>query len=142
MNKLANKEKVIFPVHPRTKKNLEKFNIDHNINPNLIITEPIGYLDFIWLIANANLILTDSGGIQEESTFLGVQCITIRKTTERPITVEIGTNHLVGDDFIKAEKIAQEILNGKIKNGKIPELWDGKAAERIVDILIKDFSKN
>ncbi len=86
------------------------------------------------------MIVTDSGGIQEESTFLGKQCITIRRTTERPITVEVGTNHLVGDDFIKAEEVALEILNGKIKSGKIPELWDGKASERIVEILIRDFS--
>ena len=83
------------------------------ISENLIITEPIGYLDFISLIKNAEVILTDSGGIQEESTYLGVQCVTLRTSTERPVTVEIGTNHLVGDDFNEAERVVNEILSGK-----------------------------
>jgi UDP-N-acetylglucosamine 2-epimerase (non-hydrolysing) len=138
LNRLSMTTKILFPVHPRTKKNLEKFDLGFTLNSDLIITDPLGYLDFIWLISNAQLILTDSGGIQEESTFLGVQCVTIRRTTERPITVEVGTNHLVGDSFIEAEKVADEILSGAIKVGKIPDLWDGRAAERIVDILIKD----
>ena len=142
LRKLSRNKKIIFPIHPRTRKNLEKFRIELNQNKNLKITDPIGYLDFIWLIKNAQLILTDSGGIQEESTFLGVQCITLRQSTERPITVDVGTNHLIGDDFIKAENAAEEILNGKIKLGKIPELWDGKASERIVEILIRELSKN
>jgi UDP-N-acetylglucosamine 2-epimerase (non-hydrolysing) len=81
------------------------------------------------------LILTDSGGIQEESTYLGVQCITIRTTTERPITVDMGTNQLVGDDYVKAEQVAIEVLDGKLKQGKIPEKWDGKTAERIAEII-------
>ena len=105
------------------------------MNDNVILTEPIGYMDFLCLLRNAELIITDSGGIQEESTYLGVQCITTRKTTERPVTVEIGTSHLVGDDFEKAEQLAFEILNGKKKSGQIPELWDGKASDRIVDII-------
>ena len=100
------------------------------------MTDPIGYIDFISLVKNAEVILTDSGGIQEESTFLGVQCVTLRTTTERPVTVEIGTNHLVGDDFNEAERVVNEILYGKVKKGRIPELWDGKAAERIVEILV------
>jgi len=105
------------------------------LNPDVILTEPIGYLDFITLIKNSELILTDSGGIQEESTYLGVQCITIRTTTERPVTVELGTNQLVGDDYAKAEQVAIEALNGKIKQGKVPEKWDGKTAERITEII-------
>jgi len=140
LKKLSEKHKIVFPVHPRTRKNLEKYNLNLNHNTNLKITEPIGYLDFIWLMNNASLILTDSGGIQEESTYLGIQCITLRKTTERPITVEVGTNHLLGDDFIKAEKRAEEILNGNIKSGKIPDLWDGKSSERIVEILISELT--
>jgi len=140
LSKLAKKQTIIFPVHPRTRKNLEKFNIRIDKIENLVITDPIGYLDFIWLIKNASLILTDSGGIQEESTYLGVQCVTLRRSTERPITVDEGTNHLVGDDFGMAEKKVINILNGDTKEGKIPDLWDGKASERIVDILIKDFS--
>jgi UDP-N-acetylglucosamine 2-epimerase (non-hydrolysing) len=81
-------------------------------------------------------VITDSGGIQEETTYLGVQCITVRTSTERPITVEIGTNHLVGDDFEKAEKTANDILNGSLKKGSIPDLWDGKTAERISEIIV------
>ena len=135
LNNLAKKRKVIFPVHPRTKKNLEDFNLISNISHNIVLSDPIGYIDFITLTKNAELILTDSGGIQEESTYLGVQCITIRATTERPITVDIGTNHLVGEDYKLAAQVALEILDGKKKQGKIPEKWDGKTAERIIEIL-------
>ena len=140
LNRLSEKRKIIFPIHPRTKQNIEKFGLDKKLSQNLILIDPIGYIDFIALIKNAEVILTDSGGIQEESTFLGVQCVTLRTTTERPITVEIGTNHLVGDDFNEAERVVNEILSGKKKEGKIPELWDGKASERIIKILIKDFN--
>jgi len=136
LNRLAEKKKVIFPVHPRTKKNLDRFGLSGSISKNLLITDPIGYIDFIALTKNAELILTDSGGIQEESTWLGIQCVTLRTTTERPVTIETGTNYLAGDDFKKAESIALSILNGKRKEGKIPVLWDGQAAERIVKILV------
>ncbi|NNG27653.1 MAG: UDP-N-acetylglucosamine 2-epimerase (non-hydrolyzing) [Ignavibacteriaceae bacterium] len=136
LNSIAGKIKIIFPIHPRTRKNLESKSLLKSLDDNVILTDPIGYLDFLCLLRNAELIITDSGGIQEESTYLGVQCITTRKTTERPVTVEIGTNHLVGDDFEKAEELAIEILNGKRKSGQIPELWDGKASNRIVDILV------
>ena len=136
LNRLAIRKKVLFPVHPRTKKNIERFGLEEDISEKLIITDPVGYIDFISLIEHAELILTDSGGIQEESTWLGVQCITLRTSTERPITIEIGTNHLVGDDFEKAENTALSILSGNKKIGKIPKLWDGHAAERIVEILV------
>jgi UDP-N-acetylglucosamine 2-epimerase (non-hydrolysing) len=136
LNRISVNQKVIFPIHPRTKNNIEKFDLSSEISDNLIITEPIGYLDFIGLVKNAEVILTDSGGIQEESTYLGVQCVTLRTSTERPITVEIGTNHLVGDSFAEAERVMHEILSGRKKKGKIPELWDGKAAERIVKIFV------
>ena len=135
LNNISLKRKVVFPIHPRTKNNLVAFGILSSLSPNVILADPVGYIDFITLIKNCELILTDSGGIQEESTYLGVQCITIRTTTERPITVEIGTNQLVGDDYVKAEQIATEVLNGKIKQGKIPEKWDGKTAERIAEII-------
>ncbi|MFB3056099.1 MAG: non-hydrolyzing UDP-N-acetylglucosamine 2-epimerase [Ignavibacteriaceae bacterium] len=135
LNNISLKRKVVFPIHPRTKNNLDAFGILSSLNPDVILTDPIGYIDFITLIKNCELILTDSGGIQEESTYLGVQCITIRTTTERPITVEIGTNQLVGDDYSKAEQVAIEVLNGKKKQGKIPEKWDGKSAERIAEII-------
>lgn len=136
LNSIAEKKKVVFPIHPRTKNNLEKFNLLVKLNRNVILTDPIGYIDFISLIKNTELIITDSGGIQEESTYLGVQCITLRKSTERPSTVDVGTNQLLGEDFVKAEEAALRVLNGFRKEGKIPELWDGKAAERIVNILI------
>lgn len=135
LNTMAEKRKVLFPIHPRTKNNLASFNLLDKINPNLILTDPIGYLDFLALTSNAELILTDSGGIQEESTYLGIQCITLRTSTERPITVEVGTNQLLGTDLDKAKIAALEVLDGKIKEGKIPELWDGKAAERITQVI-------
>ena len=84
------------------------------------------------------MIITDSGGIQEESTFLGVQCITVRNNTERPITVDVGTNQLIGTDLIQVEKVAIDILNGNLKKGNIPELWDGKTAERITELLVRN----
>lgn len=136
LNNISLKRKVVFPIHPRTKNNLDAFGILSSLNPDVILLEPIGYIDFITLIKNCELILTDSGGIQEESTYLGVQCITIRTTTERPITVEIGTNQLVGDDYVKAEQVAIEVLNGKKKQGIIPEKWDGKTADRISEIIM------
>ncbi len=133
---LAGKKKIIFPVHPRTKKNLEEAGYGNNLNKNIILTEPIGYIDFLALTKNAGLIITDSGGIQEESTYLGVQCITVRNNTERPVTVEVGTNQLIGTDLNSVEKCALDILSGNIKCGKIPELWDGKTAERITEFLV------
>lgn len=140
LNKIAENRKVLFPIHPRTKNNLHEFGLLETINKNLILTDPIGYLDFLALTSNAELILTDSGGIQEESTYLGVQCITLRTSTERPITVEVGTNQLLGNDLDKAEIVAIDVLNGKIKKGTIPELWDGKAAERIVEIILNSLN--
>lgn len=137
LNHVAEKRKVVFPIHPRTKKHLEEFGMMNLLNNNIILTEPIGYIDFLALTKNAELILTDSGGIQEESTYLGVQCITLRTTTERPITVEIGTNQLLGSDLDKAKKAAMDILDGKKKNGQIPDKWDGRAAVRIVENILK-----
>ena len=137
LNDVSNKMKIVFPIHPRTVKNWNDFGIIERLGFNIVLTDPIGYLDFINLIKNAKLIITDSGGIQEESTFLGVQCITLRNSTERPVTVEVGTNQLLGNDLIKAKKTALEILDGKIKHGNIPELWDGNAAKRIVKIIDK-----
>ena len=136
LNSIAQKRKIIFPIHPRTKSNIDRYSLLNKIDSNVILSDPIGYLDFLNLLRNAELVITDSGGIQEETTYLGVQCITVRRSTERPITVEIGTNHLVGDDFKQADKTADDILNGSIKRGSIPNLWDGKAAERISEIII------
>lgn len=135
LNNLSEYRKVIFPIHPRTRKNLERYELLALIRSNVILTDPVGYIDFITLIKNAILILTDSGGIQEESTFLGIQCITIRNSTERPVTVKIGTNHLAGTEYQNAKQIAIDILNGNIKPGNKPELWDGKTGERISEII-------
>ncbi len=132
-------KKLIFPVHPRTRYNLEKYDLIKYMNHNIIITEPLGYIDFISLLKTSAFVLTDSGGIQEETTFLGVPCVTLRNSTERPITVEVGTNYLVGEDINQAYKYVNEIIDGNFKKGKIPELWDGKASKRIVNILIKYF---
>ena len=135
LTKLAERKKVIFPVHPRTKRNLNEFGLNDNGSGNLMLIDPVGYIDFLALLKNAGLIITDSGGIQEESTYLGIQCITVRENTERPVTVEVGTNHLTGTDLKNVEAAALSILNGNNKAGRVPELWDGKAAERIVEIL-------
>ncbi len=135
LNRLADRRKIVFPIHPRTRKNLESLSLDKTISQSVRLCDPIGYIDFLALTKNAELIMTDSGGIQEESTYLGVQCITLRDSTERPITVEVGTNQLLGDDLVSAEKVANEILDGKLKKGVVPPLWDGKAAERIVSII-------
>ena len=135
---LAKKKTLIFPVHPRTRSNIERIGLNGQLSDNVILSDPIGYIDFLHLTKNAGLIITDSGGIQEESTYLGVQCITVRDNTERPVTVDVGTNQLIGTDLDKVTKAAVEVLNGNKKTGSIPELWDGKAAERIADILTRN----
>lgn len=131
---------LVFPVHPRTRKQMKLFGFDDKLAhaPNLMLTDPLGYLDFLKLMAHARLVITDSGGIQEETTVLGVPCITVRENTERPITVTEGTNVLIG---MSRERILEEsykILEGNGKQGRKPELWDGRAAERIVKILLEN----
>jgi UDP-N-acetylglucosamine 2-epimerase (non-hydrolysing) len=138
LNRLAGKSRLVFPVHPRTRKNLEQHNLLTKMDHEILLLDPIGYIDFLALTRSAKLVITDSGGIQEESTYLGVQCITVRDNTERPVTVTEGTNQLIGTDLKKVEKAAGEVLEGKIKKGKIPELWDGRTAERIVKILAEN----
>jgi UDP-N-acetylglucosamine 2-epimerase (non-hydrolysing) len=114
------------------------FNPSNTSNPinSINLSGPLPYLEFINLMANAKMVFTDSGGIQEETTILGVPCLTIRQNTERPVTIEEGTNILVGNDRTKILKETFKILNGKEKKGKIPQLWDGRASERIVEILV------
>jgi UDP-N-acetylglucosamine 2-epimerase (non-hydrolysing) len=126
---------IIFPVHPRTQQHLTQGGIQHH--PQLRLIPPIGYLDFLCLLSKSTLVLTDSGGIQEETTALGVPCLTLRENTERPITITEGTNVLVGTDPVKIVAAARDALAGKGKAGRIPPLWDGHAAGRIVDILLK-----
>ncbi len=129
--------KIVFPMHPRTKNSIESLGLSGKLMgiPNLIITDPIGYLDFMKLQMNARLILTDSGGIQEESTFFGVQCLTLRENTERPITVSEGTNQLVALDINSIIGAVTNILHGHTKKGMIPEYWDGKTAQRVVKVI-------
>ena len=126
---------VIFPVHPRTQQRLTAGGIRHH--PQLRLIPPVGYLDFLCLLSKCVLALTDSGGIQEETTALGVPCLTLRENTERPITISQGTNLLVGTDPEKIVSAARDVISGKGKAGRIPPLWDGHAAQRIVEILLK-----
>ena len=133
LTEIASEIPLLFPVHPRTRQRLEGLVIS---NSNLRIFEPMGYLEFIGLMASAVVVLTDSGGIQEETTILGVPCVTLRGNTERPITVKAGTNILVGDDPQRMVAEALRALNGKGKEPQmILEKWDGKAASRIVDCI-------
>ncbi|MDQ4123397.1 MAG: UDP-N-acetylglucosamine 2-epimerase (non-hydrolyzing) [Acidobacteriota bacterium] len=131
---------VIFPVHPRTKNRMEEFGFTARIeaNPNLRLTEPLGYMDFLRLYSGARLVLTDSGGLQEETTALKIPCLTLRENTERPVTVTMGTNRVVGTDTEKIKNEALEILNqASTENAQIPPLWDGKTAARICDALLE-----
>ena len=123
---------IIFPVHPRTQKNLESLGIQAN---NLIYAEPMGYLEFNYLVKNAKAVITDSGGITEETTVLNVPCITLRDNTERPETITIGSNELIGTNPKNIKPALDKLFSGNWKKSGIPELWDGKAAERIVGHL-------
>ncbi len=129
---VAQRLPLLWPMHPRTRSNIERFGLSSMLDPSRIAAlAPQGYLEMLGLLAGAQLVLTDSGGIQEETTALGVPCLTMRENTERPITVEQGTNMLVGRDRELINTCVQEILAGSGKRGRIPELWDGHAAERI-----------
>ncbi len=137
---IANRLPIIFPVHPRTKAKIEEFGFGEAINgSNLRLIDPLGYLDFMRLYSGARLVLTDSGGIQEETTVLGIPCLTLRENTERPVTIELGTNILVGTDPEKIMRAAFEILDKdeSTKTARIPPLWDGKTAGRICDELLR-----
>jgi UDP-N-acetylglucosamine 2-epimerase (non-hydrolysing) len=126
---------VIFPVHPRTGQRIREFHMDST--RHIQFTEPLSYLEFLHLQKNAAVVMTDSGGVQEETTFLGVPCLTMRENTERPITVDMGTSTLVGTDASALEILVGEVMEGRYKNGAIPPLWDGHAAERIANIIAK-----
>jgi len=147
LNKIQEHIRIVCPLHPRTKKNIKQFGLEEKFTflkrmegnskyKKFIVIDPVGYLDFNKLVSQSKFILTDSGGIQEETTVLGVPCVTLRNNTERPSTIEQGTNVLVG---VSKDKIIQEsmkIINGELRKHSIPELWDGNAAKRIVKILI------
>ena len=129
---------LIFPVHPRTRANLEKFGVD--LGRNVTLVGPRAYMEFLNLWKDAAVVLTDSGGLQEETTALGVPCITIRENTERPVTVDEGTNVLVGTDPERIVSEVRKVLAGEGKQGRRPDLWDGHAAERIVQLLAKELA--
>ena len=130
---------LVFPVHPRTANRLREFGFWQEISnwPNLKLVEPLGYLDSLCLMAQATLVLTDSGGVQEETTVLGVPCLTIRENTERPVTITEGTNTLVGTSHARIVAEVRKIIEGHGKRGRIPKYWDGKAAGRIVQCLLE-----
>ncbi len=144
LSKIGKELPIIFPVHPRTRKRMSEFNLFNKFRDSLkeppseygiILIDPVKYTDFVSLELNSLFVLTDSGGIQEETTYLGIPCLTLRENTERPITIEVGTNELVGTDPARILAEAEKILRGDAKKGSIPELWDGKAAYRIAKIL-------
>ncbi len=134
--KIAEKYKIVFPIHPRTKKTLQSSNADYE-HPNILLVEPVGYISFIKLVKNSLIVLTDSGGIQEETTYLKIPCLTLRKNTERPITAEIGTNKLIGTEYNRIAEECFDTINNPPKNSQIPPLWDGKAAERITSKIVE-----
>ena len=134
INAIADRISVVFPVHPRTAPRLKLNAI--GLHRRIRIVEPMSYLPFLGLVARSRMVLTDSGGIQEETTVLGVPCLTMRPNTERPITCEIGTNVLVGTDPHRILREANSILDGHTRPGAIREKWDGRAGERIVDVLL------
>lgn len=129
----ANDLPILFPAHPRTKNILSKLNISAK---NLHIVEPLGYLEFNYLVKNSLAVITDSGGITEETTFMKIPCLTLRDNTERPETVSVGTNKLVGTNPKNIKNSLQKIFSGNWKSGEIPKFWDGKTSERIVDHLL------
>src|SRR4030042_3512995 len=149
LREVSKRTPILFPAHPRTQKQIKAFGYEKYFNflelspknavklkNGINLSGPLSYLEFLNLMANSKLVYTDSGGIQEETTILGIPCLTLRENTERPITIKEGTNTLVGSDREKILKESFRILNGNGKKGKIPKLWDGKAAERIVNILL------
>ncbi|MEW5802951.1 MAG: UDP-N-acetylglucosamine 2-epimerase (non-hydrolyzing) [bacterium] len=136
LNEISQDLPVIFPIHPRTRQRLQSLNLKIDSSRFKLI-EPIGYLQFLALQQRAKVVITDSGGIQEETTFLGVPCLTVRENTERPITITSGTNVLVGQNMGRLKEETSRILTGTAKKGSVPPLWDGRASERIADIMEK-----
>jgi UDP-N-acetylglucosamine 2-epimerase (non-hydrolysing) len=133
LDRIAEELPMIFPVHPRTRLRLE----EHGLKvAHLQLVEPLSYLDFLALQQRAAVVITDSGGVQEETTFLGVPCLTMRENTERPVTVSIGTNQLVGFDLALLERETRKIIAGEGKIGGVPPLWDGRTSDRIAEVLI------
>ena len=132
---------IFFPIHPRTRKNIETLGLKDRVDAmtNLRLIEPAGYLDFLKLMDRAKLVLTDSGGIQEETTILQVPCLTLRENTERPVTVDRGSNRLLGTDPEAIAAAFRDVMDGNWRTSEVPPMWDGKAAGRICDVLEERF---
>jgi len=138
LSETAQRIPLVMALHPRTRGNIERFGLAHLLSsPRVVLLPPQGYLEMLGLLAGARLVLSDSGGLQEETTALGVPCLTLRANTERPITVDQGTNTLVGSDPLAIRQGVDQILSGAGKSGRLPELWDGRAAERIAADLAR-----
>ena len=133
LGRIAEREPMLFPVHPRTRQRVADAGLA--VPDGLTLVDPVGYLDFLALQAHAALVVTDSGGVQEETTYLGVPCLTVRENTERPVTVTVGTNELVGFDMDRLERLAGRVLDGTPVRGETPILWDGRAGERVADVV-------
>jgi UDP-N-acetylglucosamine 2-epimerase (non-hydrolysing) len=136
MTRIQSEIPVVFPVHPRTRQRLEELDGRAPDTRGLRLTDPLPYLDFLQLMANAHCVLTDSGGIQEETTALGIPCLTLRNNTERPITVTQGTNRVIGVDPEKIHSAWEELQRGRWPKGRLPDLWDGRASQRLVNIIL------
>ena len=134
LERIAERLPLLFPIHPRTRARLA------SVPKHIQLTEPLGYLEFLQLQSDAKLVLTDSGGIQEETTALGVPCLTLRENTERPITISEGTNTLVGTDPEKIVQVAFDVLETGGKLGRVPQLWDGKTGERVAEVLARRYA--
>ncbi len=137
LSKIAKDIRVIFPAHPRTQRRIREFGLSDKISGDhqFQVIDPLGYFDFIALEKHARLVLTDSGGVQEETTFFQVPCLTIRENTERPVTISEGTNILAGTNPDQILKQSREVLNGRVKRGTVPKYWDDQVARRIIDVL-------
>jgi UDP-N-acetylglucosamine 2-epimerase (non-hydrolysing) len=140
LNTIAERIPLIFPLHPRTRKNLARFGL-RGSSPGILFTGPRGYLEFLDLLLGASLVLTDSGGIQEEATFLQVPCITLRNNTERPVTITLGSNHLAGTNPDTILRTALAVLDGSRKKGTVPPLWDGDAGTRVIEAVCREVLK-
>ena len=135
--RVADVQRLVFPIHPRTRRRFREFGLEGRLEaiPDLVLLEPLGYLEFLNLMEHATAVVTDSGGIQEETTYLRVPCLTLRESTERPVTVELGTNRLMPMEAAPISKRVREIAQGDRPQGRIPPLWDGDAAKRIAEVL-------
>jgi UDP-N-acetylglucosamine 2-epimerase (non-hydrolysing) len=148
LEELSNTCPVIFPAHPRTQKKLAEFGLErffgtengNHADGRIRLVEPLGYLDFLCLMGHAAVVVTDSGGIQEETTCLGVPCVTVRENTERPVTVKVGTNVLAGTSKEGIRQATRQQLTSKVSGG-VPEAWDGRSAQRILDVICREIQK-